>query len=377
MANLNRRDIFWLVGGAAIAGVAPPSFAAGRDDRKFIFVVLRGGLDGLATLVPTDPALETLRPTLHAIAADGPEIASAFRLHPALSGLHAMYQAGEATFIHAAATAYRERSHFDAQDQIETLSAPGARIGWLNRLSSETATAGLGVGYALPLALKGPASTTNWAPAAFRPASADLLDRLMRLYATDIEFQSTLMTARQMSMSDMDLDPSRPRGDAAAAEQSFRAIGKLMSEPDGPGIGMVSIDGWDTHANQVGALNNRLGLLDTDLLALKEEMGTAWNRTCVTICSEFGRTAGENGTRGTDHGTGGLLILAGGAVHGGRIAGDWPGLRDADLRDQRDLAPANAVEDVLAGILRDHLGANWRSVIPSASSPFAGLIRST
>lgn len=377
MTSINRRDVFWILGGAAVAGIAPPSFAAGTEDRKFIFVLLRGGLDGLATLVPKDPELEALRPTLHTIANEGPEIASAFQLHPALPGLHTLYQSGEATFVHAAATAYRERSHFDAQDQLETLSQPGTRIGWLNRLSRETAAAGLGVGYALPLALKGPASTTNWAPAAFRPASTDLLDRLNQLYADDTDFQETLITARQMTTGNMNINATRQRGNEAAAEQSFRAIGKLMAEPGGPGIGMVSVDGWDTHANQSAALGNRLHLLDTALLALKDELGSQWAKICITICSEFGRTAAENGTRGTDHGTGGLLILAGGAVQGGKVAGDWPGLRDADLREKRDLAPANAVEDVLAGIVGEHLGADWRSVIPAASKPFSGLIRST
>ena len=376
MTRLNRRDILCLMGGAAVAGIAPPSFAAGTEDRKFIFVLLRGGLDGLATLVPTDPVLESLRPTLHAIANEGPKIGGTFRLHPALSGLHSLYQAGEVTFIHAAATAYRERSHFDGQDRLETLSTPGTRVGWLNRLAGQTTGTGLGVGYTLPLALKGPAETTNWAPAAFQPASSDLLDRLTRLYGSDTDMQETLLTARQMAMSNADVDSARRRGDAAAAEQSFRAIGKLMSEPDGPGIGMISVDGWDTHANQIAALGNRLDLLDTALLSLKEELGAVWGQTCVAICSEFGRTAGENGTRGTDHGTGGLLILAGGAVAGGRIAGDWSGLREQDLLDNRDLAPANAVEDVFAGIVRDHLGVDWRRVMPTASEPFHGLIRS-
>ena len=375
MTMLNRRNLISLFGGAALAGVSMPAFATGVEDRKFVFVLLRGGLDGLATLVASDPQLESLRPTLHRVAENGLRITPEFTLHPALSGIGSLYQQGEAAFVPAAATQYRERSHFDGQDLLETLSAPGNRVGWLNRLAEQASQKALGVGYALPLALQGPAHTTNWAPPAFRPASDDLLDRLNRLYSGDAAFQSALLTARQMSLSATDMAATNQRGDAALAEQAFRAIGKLMTEPEGPGIGMVSLDGWDTHANQSGPLNNRLQILDTALLALKQEMGPAWQQTCVVLCSEFGRTAGENGTRGTDHGTGGLVILAGGAIQGGQIYGDWPGLRSSDLRDNRDLAPANNVEDILAGMIRDHLGIDWRRVIPAATRPMDGLIQ--
>jgi len=375
MAVLHRRHMLALLSGAAAAGMSMPAFAAGTEDRKFIFVVLRGGLDGLAALVPTDPQLKVLRPSLHSIADTGKPITSAFTLHPALSGIGGLYADGEAAFVPATATAYRERSHFDGQDLLETLSSPGARIGWLNRLAEQTSRQGLGVGYALPLALQGPGQTTNWAPAAFEPASTDLLDRLGGLYAIDAELGAVLRQARGMSATSVDIGPGPARGDAALAEQSFRAIGKLMTAPGGPGIGMISLDGWDTHANQAGALNNRLELLDTAVLALREEMASDWKKTCLVLCSEFGRTAIENGTRGTDHGTGGLVILAGGAVKGGRVYGDWPGLKQRDLRDNRDLAPANAIEDVLAGLIRDHMGADWKRVLPGARQPFNSLIR--
>lgn len=381
MTGFTRRMALALIGAAAATGPAiGVAHAAQAGRRKFVFGVMRGGLDGLAALIPDDREMAALRPNILPAQGDRLDLGNGFRLHPALSGLHGLYRSGEAAFVHAAATPYRARSHFDGQDVLETLGAPGTREGWLNRAVGAAGGSGLAVGYAVPLALKGPAPATNWSPPVFAEASDDLLDRLADLYADDPVLASPLAMARAAPAAMDDMDGLRPRG---GPEGQFRAageaLGRLMAAEGGPAIGMVSFDGWDTHANQPGALANRLAALDGSLGALKAALGPGWADTVVVLASEFGRTAAENGSRGTDHGTGGLVILTGGAVRGGRVHGDWPGLARGALHEGRDLAPANDLTGVLKGVLRDHLGLDRKAldtiVLPGPARPMDGLLR--
>jgi uncharacterized protein (DUF1501 family) len=377
MSALSRRTLLTLLAAAGSASLVPPAFAQGVSDRRFIFVILRGAMDGLAALIPDDRETEGLRGAILPAESAQLDLGNGFRLHPALTDLHALYGASEAAFVHAVASPYRDRSHFDGQDVLETMGPAGTRDGWLNRALQAGGMDGLAVGYALPLALKGDGRATNWSPPVFDAAPADTLERLADLYAGDPVFAAPLAMARSLPEQGMSANLSRG-GPVAQYRQALSAIGELMAPDGAPGVGMVSLDGWDTHANQPGVLQTRLQGLNQGVVALKDALGDRWASTCVVMCSEFGRTAAANGTRGTDHGTGGLAILAGGAVAGGRMHGDWPGLAPGALHEGRDLAPANDLAGLLKGVLRDHLGLDRARldslVLPGGARPMDDLI---
>ena len=377
MTKLSRRSMLAMLG---TVGFTPRFFAAhaaALEDRKLVFVVLRGALDGLATLIPDDDALNGLRSHTIPHQRERLDLGNGFRVHPSLTAIRDLYTLGEVGFVHAAATHYRDRSHFDGQDFLETLGRSSDRDGWLNRVVQTIGGTALAVGYDLPLAMRGDGPATNWSPPVFASVSDDLLDRLQDLYQGQPLLSDPLTMARATVAQDISMN-NIARGPEAQYAVSSKALGQLMSADGGPNIGMMSFDGWDTHANQATPLATRLRGLDNALSELKLALGTAWRETAVVMCSEFGRTAGENGSRGTDHGTGGLVILAGGAIKGGRIHGDWPGLRTRDLYENRDLAPANDVTAVLKGVLSDHLSISRSNldgrIFSSSSATMRGLV---
>lgn len=377
MTNISRRTTLGLLAGAAVAGAALPAMAQGVSGRKLIFVFLRGALDGLSALIPDDGALEGVRPTIMPERAERFDLGNGFRLHPSLPEINSLYQAQDAAFLHATAAPYRIRSHFDAQDLFETMGRAENRDGWLNRAVQATGGQGLAVGHSLPLAMQGDGTAYNWSPPAFGAAPESVLERLEMLYETDPQFSEALSMARGGTMMGMDAGGSARRFGRSYVEV-MQLTGRLMGKADSPGICMVSLGGWDSHAGQARDLQNRFEALDLSIAALKAEMGSEWANTCLVMCSEFGRTVAENGTRGTDHGTGGLVMLLGGAVAGGKVHGDWPGVRRNQLFEGRDLAPANEMTGVLKGVLRDHLGIDRNvlntRVMTDASRPVDGLI---
>jgi uncharacterized protein (DUF1501 family) len=362
--------------------------AEGRDPRLLV-VVLRGALDGLATVAPVgDPNWIALRGD-NALRGDGPaaglRLDDFFVLNPTMTNLHRLYRAGEASIVHAVATPYRERSHFDGQDVLESgLAAPGATdTGWLNRALAATAPGGsvsrsgskeagnnkaFAIGPMTPLVARGPAPVLSWTPPRLQPATDDTLMRLLELYRhTDVAMaralEERLGLAAIARAGGMEMGPGQARPAGAAQVRAFFAesagsAARFMSRPDGPRVGAIAFDGWDTHANE-GAVNGRLaallGALDGAIAAVEIGMGQAWRDTVVAVVTEFGRTARINGTAGTDHGTGTIALLAGGAVKGGRVIADWPGLKESDLRENRDLRPTADLRAVLKGVLRDHL----------------------
>lgn len=356
--------------------------AEGRDPR-FLTIVLRGALDGLGMVAPVgDPRWANLRGN-SALALDGATPAlpldGFFALNPAMPNLHRLYHAGEATIVHAVATPYRERSHFDGQDVLESgLAAPGRTdTGWLNRAfgaieSSERANAGVREAFAMgpiaPLVVRGPAPVFSWTPPRVPPASDDTVMRLLDLYRhTDSAFARVLESRRGLlalardSGMDQQMRPGQAAQPAQVRAYFAEAAGtaaKFMRRGDGPRIGALSFDGWDTHAAE-GVLNGRLalllGALDGAIAAIEKEIGAAWRESVVAIITEFGRTARINGSEGTDHGTGTVAILVGGALKGGRVIADWPGLKETDLFEKRDLKPTTDLRAVLKGVLRDHL----------------------
>jgi len=380
--------------------------AEGRDPRLLV-MILRGALDGLAAVAPAgDPAWTSLRGdkalTLQSTPAALP-LNGFFALNPAMPNLHRMYRAGQATVVHAVASPYRERSHFDGQDVLESgLNRPGsAESGWLNRALAGLDPAGqvspkgreaFAVGPIAPLVVRGAAPVMSWTPPRLPPATDDTVMRLLDLYRhTDPALARVLEERMDLAaiaraggmMPEKPGQPPQPGvpqlpgaaqrkyfADSAAAAASF------LARPDGPRIGALAFDGWDTHADE-GAASGRLavllGALDGALAAVESNMGPAWRETVVAVMTEFGRTARINGTEGTDHGTATIALLAGGAVKGDRVIADWPGLRDADLYQQRDLKPTTDLRAVLKGVLRDHVRVDEKALAGAVFPDSAGV----
>ncbi len=389
---LNRRDILRSLGFATFAGSLPRlAFATTESEAKFVLVVLRGAVDGLALAAPYgDGNYNKVRGEL-AIgkpgASDGLlKLDGLFGLNPALTNVHQSYAAGDASVIHAVASPYRERSHFDGQDMLESgaTRVGGLRDGWLNRalaqlgssLGKETAIA---LAQNTPLVLRGSNSVTSWAPSRLPSTDDSTIARLQRLYANDEFFATRLeqaLRSQSIAQGDSDMDGSRKRGnDAKQFADLMRSAAKFLTTPDGPSIAVVELDGWDTHANQgstSGALFNRLTALDDGLGSLRDELGESWNHSVIAVVTEFGRTVQVNGTRGTDHGTGAAALLMGGAVNGGNIVTDWPGLAKNDLYAGRDLLPTTDIRSLFKGVLSDHLGLAPsfidRSVFPDSAA---------
>ena len=321
-----------------------------------MFVILRGAMDGLSVVVPTtDPDYPRLRGSL--AVENGTKLDANFALHPALVNVAAMYAAGQALPVHAVASPYRERSHFDGQNVLETggLRAYQVSDGWLNRLAGTLGPDGRAIAIAptVPMALRGkvevagatrrrvcpPPTTTCWrASGACTKADA-------QLHALWSEAQAARLLAQG----------SGPGGDPAA-------LGKLaatfLARADGPRLATIELGGWDTHAQQQGRLGQALKQLDALLGGLQAGLGPVWGQTVVLCATEFGRTAAVNGTQGTDHGTGGAALLLGGAVRGGHVLADWPGLSAANLYESRDLRPTIDLRALVLGATGPHLGVD-------------------
>ena len=366
----------FLLGGASFAAWAYlPKFAraAGGRDPRLIVVILRGALDGLATVAPLgDPDYAGLHGSI-ALSSSGPRAAlmldSFFALHPAMPEFSRMYREKRAAVVHAVATSYRDRSHFDGQDVLESGFAGPGRVqsGWLNRAlealpRGERVTSALAIGPTAPLVLRGAAPTVGWSPVALPQADDDTAARLVELYRhRDPALASALSQGLQLDKLAQgdDMKPKPGTSNAGAMRLVARGAAKLMSADDGPRIAALAFDGWDTHANEggpVGRLAQLLSGLDGALAEFESGLGERWRDTVVVVATEFGRTARINGTEGTDHGTGTVALLAGGAVKGGRVITDWPGLKPARLYEGRDLAPTADLRAVIKGVLHDHLG---------------------
>jgi uncharacterized protein (DUF1501 family) len=365
-----------LLGGASFAAWAYlPKFARAADGRdpRLIVVILRGALDGLATVAPTgDPDYAGLHGSI-ALTPDGPHAAtmldSFFALHPSMPEFARMYREKQAAVIHAVSTPYRDRSHFDGQDVLESGFAGPGRVqsGWLNRAlealpKGGRVMGGLAVGATTPLVLRGAAPTVGWAPVTLPRADDDTAARLIDLYNhRDPALASALSQGLQLDKTALgdDMKPKPGTNNAGAMRLVARGAAKLMAADDGPRIAALAFDGWDTHANEggpVGRLAQLLSGLDGALGEFESGLAARWRDTVVVVATEFGRTARINGTEGTDHGTGTVALLAGGAVKGGRVISEWPGLKPANLYEGRDLAPTTDLRAVIKGVLRDHLG---------------------
>lgn len=383
--------------------------AEGRDPRLLV-IVLRGALDGLAAVAPVgDPDWIGLRGN-RALVLDGKTPAlpldSFFALNPAMPNVHRLFQARQAIVVHATATPYRERSHFDGQDVLENgLPKPAtSESGWLNRAlgalepGARVATNAAGafaVGPVTPLIARGPAPIIAWVPRRQAPPTDDTIARLLDIYRhTDPPLSQALENRIQLAAlaKSGGMDGERPRaaalpGGAEALRANFAepasAAAKYLAQPNGPRVGALSYLGWDTHINEGalgGQLSNLLSALDGAIAAIETGLGKAWSQTVVAVVTEFGRTARINGTDGTDHGTATIALLAGGALQGGRVIADWPGLKSANLHQGRDLKATIDLRAVMKGLLREHLRVERyaldTSVFPESSNvaPIDGLL---
>ena len=377
-----------LLGGASFAAWAYlPKFARGADGRdpRLIVVILRGALDGLATAAPVgDPDYAGLHGPI-ALSANGPRAAVMldlfFALHPSMPEFARMYREKHAAVVHAVATPYRDRSHFDGQDVLESGYAGPGRVpsGWLNRAlealpRGERVMSGLAIGPTTPAA-----PTVAWAPAALPQAADDTAARLLDLYRhRDPALAAALSQGLQLDKAAQgdDMKPKPGSNAAGAMKLVARGAAKLMSADDGPRIAALAFDGWDTHANEggaVGRLATLLSGLDGALAEFESGLGARWRDTVIVVATEFGRTARINGTDGTDHGTATVALLAGGAVKGGRVIADWPGLKQASLYEGRDLAPTTDLRAVIKGVLHDHLGLSERVLAETVFPDSAGV----
>lgn len=387
--------------GLSLDFVARQAFAASEGagaSRKLIVVICRGGMDGLSVAPPIgDPDYQGLR---RAIALDDKalKLDGTFALHPSLTSVHAMAQAGAARIVPAVATPDRARSHFEAQDVLESGAAAVyvASSGWLNRavasLSAQRKVEALSVGPTAPLILRGPAPVSSWSPGKGVDASARLPTLLQDLYKDDPVLGPALArglvteTMAQAAMTSLGDGasmtgmtpaanaPGQVRQGAEAARKLGTTVAGFMREPSGPQIAVVSLDGFDTHANQLGQLAPRLTYLDAVLDGLHTGLGAEWKNSVVLVATEFGRTARVNGTDGTDHGTASTALLLGGALKPGGIVGDWPTLKSSALFEARDLAPTLDMRSLFKGVLADHMGLD-RKVLETTVFPDSAVAR--
>ena len=390
---ISRRQFIAGMGSLALSSTLYPklSFAMTDGDQRLVVVILRGAMDGMAALVPyADPDYQATRGDLAMKPDTLLKIDSFFGLHPNLQPFAKMYEDGDMIAIPASATSYRERSHFDGQNVLEQgAEKPNAlESGWLNRtlssLQSSDDTA-LAFGQGIPEVFRGENSVGSWAPSGLPAVSEDYLNLIQRIYAQDTEFLEHLTQALQLESMGM---PDNQQ--SGSAYQQFISLaetaGNWLSQEQGPRIATLELGGWDTHAQQGtenGRLANNFTLFANGIQALKENLGNAWDKTAVIAISEFGRTARPNGNMGTDHGTGGTTFLFGGALQGGRIVHDWPGLQSEQLYEDRDLTPTIDVRAVVKGILHEHHGISEielaEVIYPDSHdiAPLTGLIKAT
>ena len=356
--SLDRRHF---LGATALLAAPRVLFAQAATERRFVFIIQRGAADGLNTVIPyAEPAYASARGALAIDSASALKLDGSFALHPSLSHLHALYGAGQASFFHALASPYRDRSHFDGQNVLETGGNAPYQIkdGWMNRLLGVLPRAGkpaVAFSPGVPLALRGAVEVTSYAPSALPQANEDLMMRVGQLYANDGQLHALWSSALEARGMAGGMEGGARRQDAAALG---RMAAGFLGRSDGPRVAMIETDGWDTHSGQNARLTNQLRGLDSLIAGLQEGLGPVWAHTVVLVATEFGRTVAANGTGGTDHGTGAVAMLVGGAVQGGRTVADWPSLAPAALLDRRDLRPTMALDALVAAACSESFGVD-------------------
>ena len=378
-----------LITGAAATSVAsmPASWAFARTPgrQRFVFILLRGGLDGLGAVVPYgDPQYRQQRSSLAFAAGELQRIDSTFALAPGLAALMPLLDAGELSIVPATAIPMRTRSHFDAQAILETglPSIRGSADGWMNRLLGTLDGENIAVAVAagLPRSLTGPQPVLTWSPSRLGAVDDDYIERLHYLYQQDARLQDRFEAALQLR--DIEGDDAAGIKKRGQMTPVLIAAADLLKRQDGPNIAALEFNGWDTHRGQgmaQGSLDRRLKQLADGLAAFRKAMGSHWSTMNVVVLSEFGRTVRPNGSGGTDHGTGGVGFVLGADLARVAVHGDWPGLREADLFENRDVRPIHDTRALLQAVLRRRFDLNstqLTQVFPEANSlrPLSGLM---
>ncbi|GHH12353.1 hypothetical protein GCM10008023_12390 [Sphingomonas glacialis] len=352
------RRAFLGAGALALALAPRMAFAKAETDKRFIFIIQRGAADGMGIVAPVgDPAFVGARGDLAADFASAPKLDGMFALHPTMTALQGLYGRKQALFAHAVASPYRDRSHFDGQNVLESggVSAYQVKDGWLNRLLGvlpPTEAKAIAVSATVPLALRGKHDVSSYAPSNLPQASDDLMQRVAMLYQGDAQLHGLWSEA----MSTRELTSDLAAGGGANAVATGALAARLLAPANGARIAMIETGGWDTHTQQRQRLGAQLKGLDGMIGALQAGLGPLWSDTMVLVATEFGRTVAVNGTGGTDHGTGSSAMLLGGAVRGGRVLADWPGLQAAALFEGRDLKPTLQLDAFIAGAVAGHFG---------------------
>jgi uncharacterized protein (DUF1501 family) len=384
----------FLLGSAATLSVGGASLqvrAAGTESR-FVLIFLRGAMDGLDVVAPYgDPNLKTWRPNLvlpdpgqpHGLA----DLGGFWGLHPSLKTMHALYAANDLLPIQCVAGPNRSRSHFEAQDMMEIGAEQRMTSGWLNRIAAllpanPNCDVAFTMGTMLPLVLHGQTPTTTWDPFHSRPrVSAGFYDNIVAMHANDALTGAELADGLQeRHYIDKVLADTSYDGISGGFPRLARAAANLLAAPDGPRLAELDLDGWDTHAGQRPRLADSLLKLDEGIAILRVGLAEVWSKTTILVLTEFGRTVRVNGSGGTDHGTGTAAFLIGGAIAGGRVIADWPGLAARQLFENRDLQPTLDIRAIAKGVLGPHFGipaAGLATVFPNSDgiAPKTGLLK--
>ena len=354
---MNRRDFLRFASISGLMFALPSiSFASANTDRRFIFILQRGAADGLNTVIPyADPAYAKLRGALGIDVTQATKLDGMFALHPSLIETAKMYAAGQALLVQAVASPYRDRSHFDAQNVLETggNTAYQLKDGWMNRLLTllpKAQNEAIAFAATIPMALRGKMDVSSYAASHLPQAPDDLLLRVGQLYADDSQLNLLWQAAIQ----------ANNMADDVSAKQDPASLGKLaasfLSKANGPRIAMIETGGWDTHSGQEARLSRQLTSLDQLIAAMRVGLGDTWQKTTIIVATEFGRTAATNGTGGTDHGMGSAALILGGDVNGGRVIADWPGLGQSNLYENRDLNPTTNLDTLIASLASASFG---------------------
>jgi uncharacterized protein (DUF1501 family) len=373
--------------GAATYVAPHVSFAQVKPSRRLVFVLLRGGFDGLAAVVPYgDQDYRALRGTFAFNESELTPLDDTFGLAPGLSALRPLWESSEMAVVHAMAIPHRTRSHFDGQAVLESgLDRPvGSSDGWLNRLLQVMSgqRSGIAIAAGMPLSLTGQFQVESWSPTDLGSVDEAFLERLAILYRADERLHGRFESALQQQDLVGEEPMARGRARRGAITPLMQAAARILRQEQGPNIAAMEFSGWDTHANQGlagGALDRLLGQLAEGLVAFRTEMGGAWQTTTVVVMTEFGRTARPNGTRGTDHGTAGAGFVLGPALSRSQVFADWPGLAPSALYEGRDLRPTIDTRAVLKAVVAgtfDLSSAQLDRVFPNSSGvrPLATLI---
>jgi uncharacterized protein (DUF1501 family) len=360
--HISRRNFLagiGLAGMTALLDMPVMSFASAPTDKRLMVVILRGAMDGLAAVPPVaDPNYHAARGALALPDAALLPLDGNFAMNAAAPQLQALFRQKQLLILHACASPYRERSHFEAQDLLENGSPKphGLTTGWLGRTVDALGgqAQGLAIGPTVPLVLQGAHKVESWAPSNLPGVNQDFLNRIQYMYKSDPALSQALAEAEGMQGGASAMGSAGPRQFIGM----MKTAASFMIKPDGARIATIDIAGWDTHANQgtgKGRFAQALGILSEGVDAFRTGMGPEWDKTAVLMITEFGRTVAANGSGGSDHGTATAAFLAGGRVQGGRVIGNWPGLAQNQLYQNRDLYPDNDIRSLIKAVLAQHL----------------------